>query len=137
MEKEGTKKTPEMSVEEILKSIRGIINNHKKENKEEEILELTEVINEKKIPASEAFSIEEDYLISEKSAIEASNSFKNLTEKAKIASKEVKKEKNLTIEELVIAMIKPLLKEWLDTNLPSLVKNIIEKEIKRLIPDEE
>lgn len=134
----STRKTPEMSVEEILKSIRGIINEHKNDGDEEEVLELTDIISEEKqSPTMPLSKNEEDFLINERIAAETASSFKNFAEKAKFATYETRKEKNLTIEELVAVMIKPLLKEWLNTNLPILVKNLVEKEIKRLIPDDE
>ncbi len=39
-----------------------------------------------------------------------------------------------TVEDLVIEAIKPVIKEWMDENLPKMVESIIEKEIRRLIP---
>lgn len=39
-----------------------------------------------------------------------------------------------TVEDLVIELLKPQLSEWLNQNLPSLVKHVVEKEIKKLIP---
>lgn len=37
-----------------------------------------------------------------------------------------------TIEDMVGEMLRPMLKEWLDKNLPSLVEGIVEREISRL-----
>lgn len=37
-----------------------------------------------------------------------------------------------TLEGVVRAMLKPLLKEWLDANLPQIVENIVQAEIRRL-----
>ena len=37
-----------------------------------------------------------------------------------------------TIEALVLEGLKPLLKEWLDANLPGMVERLVEREIKRL-----
>lgn len=37
-----------------------------------------------------------------------------------------------TVEDLVIEALKPMLKEWLDGNLPQLVRALVEKEIRRL-----
>ena len=39
-----------------------------------------------------------------------------------------------TLEGLVVESIKPMLKEWLDANLPTLVQSLVEKEIRKLIP---
>jgi hypothetical protein len=38
-----------------------------------------------------------------------------------------------TIEDLVRAELRPLLKEWLDTNLPSLVERLVRTEIERVV----
>ena len=38
-----------------------------------------------------------------------------------------------TVEELVRDEIRPLLKEWLDTNLPSLVERLVRAEIERVV----
>ena len=40
-----------------------------------------------------------------------------------------------TIAELVREMLRPLLKEWLDSNLPSLVERVVRDEVDRLVRD--
>jgi hypothetical protein len=42
-----------------------------------------------------------------------------------------------TVEDIVIDLLKPQLKEWLNKNLPDIVSDIIQKEIKKLIPQDE
>lgn len=37
-----------------------------------------------------------------------------------------------TVEDLVIETLKPMLKEWLDGNLPAMVRTLVEKEVRRL-----
>lgn len=37
-----------------------------------------------------------------------------------------------TVEDLVVESLKPLLKEWLDNNLPSLVESLVKREISKL-----
>lgn len=37
-----------------------------------------------------------------------------------------------TVEDLVIEALRPMLREWLDGNLPALVRTLVEKEIRRL-----
>lgn len=37
-----------------------------------------------------------------------------------------------TVEDLVIESLKPMLKDWLDGNLPSMVKSLVEREIRRI-----
>lgn len=39
----------------------------------------------------------------------------------------------MTLEELVREMLRPLLKAWLDENLPAVVERIVQKEIERLV----
>lgn len=38
-----------------------------------------------------------------------------------------------TLEDLVLESMKPMLKEWLDANLPSMVERIVEREIRKLV----
>jgi len=37
-----------------------------------------------------------------------------------------------TLEDLVSEMLRPMLKEWLDDNLPSLVERVVTEEIERV-----
>lgn len=39
----------------------------------------------------------------------------------------------VTVEDLVVESLKPMLKEWLDANLPQLVEKLVEREIKRIV----
>ncbi len=38
-----------------------------------------------------------------------------------------------TLEDIVKALMRPLLKEWLDANLPHLVDRIVREEIERVV----
>ena len=42
-------------------------------------------------------------------------------------------DKDANIEEFMIKMLKPMLKEWLDGNLPQIVKKIVQQEIKKIV----
>lgn len=79
-----------------------------------------------------------EQLISEQSAHDAEAALKTLSEVVQKASApkidSVAFRNGDTVEDLVTTMMKPILKEWLDTNLPKLVQSIVEKEIKRLMP---
>jgi cell pole-organizing protein PopZ len=133
------RKMNDMSVEDILKSIRGIIDKRDDKNdKEDDILELTDMVDspDENILLDLNEDIEEENLISGKLASETSSVLKQFAEKAKSAVKEYKKSKIPTLDELVIDILRPQLKQWLDDNLPSLVKELVEKEIKNLIPKE-
>ena len=127
MSKEN-KKNQDMSVEDILKSIKGVINERKNpiyenDSEDEDILELTEIVNQD----------EEEKLISTKSAEAVGDIFKNFTD----IIKDKKLDNNISsknaLEELVAQMLKPELKAWLDKNLPVLVKELVEIEIKKLV----
>jgi cell pole-organizing protein PopZ len=40
-----------------------------------------------------------------------------------------------TIEDMVREMLRPLLKEWLDSNLPHIVERVVQEEVSRLVRD--
>ena len=134
------KKMQDMSVEDILKSIKGIIDKRSDQrDQEDDILELTDMVvdSDDEDPLELHNVVEEENLISSKLALETSSILKQFSEKAKSAVKECKKPKIPTLDELVIDILRPQLKQWLDKNLPLLVKELIEKEIKNLVPNEE
>ncbi len=127
MSKEN-KKNQDMSVEDILKSIKGVINERKNpiyenDSEDEDILELTEIVNQD----------EEEKLISTKSAEAVGDIFKNFTDTIKDKKLDNNISSKNALEELVIEMLKPELKAWLDKNLPVLVKELVEIEIKKLV----
>ncbi len=39
-----------------------------------------------------------------------------------------------TVEDLVVEALKPMLAEWLNKNLPALVRQVVEKEIRHILP---
>lgn len=122
MSKES-KKSQDMSIEEILKSVKGVINERKNlSNDDEDILELTEIIDQ-----------DEEELISTKSAEKVNDILKKFTSTIKDQNLDNNVSSKSALEELVIEMLKPELKTWLDTNLPLLVKALVESEIKKLI----
>ncbi|ABE04314.1 hypothetical protein A3306_03275 [Rickettsia bellii] len=122
MSKES-KKSQDMSIEDILKSVKGVINERKNlSNEDEDILELTEIIDQ-----------DEEELISTKSAEKINDILKNFTSTIKDKNLDNNVSSKNALEELVIEMLKPELKTWLDKNLPSLVKELVESEIKKLV----
>lgn len=52
-------------------------------------------------------------------------------------SGEMETRQGTTVEELLVEAMKPLLKQWLDEHLPSTVERIVQKEIRRLVPERE
>lgn len=118
-----SKKSQDMSIEDILKSVKGVINERKNlSNEDEDILELTEIIDQ-----------DEEELISTKSAEKVNDILKNFTSTIKDKNLDNNVLSKNALEELVIEMLKPELKTWLDKNLPSLVKELVESEIKKLV----
>lgn len=77
-------------------------------------------------------------LLGEQAAIQSSGSLKELV--SNIHDKHVDSpytRSGTSLEDLVIEAMKPFLADWLNKNLPVIVKKIVEKEVKRLIPKEE
>jgi cell pole-organizing protein PopZ len=76
-------------------------------------------------------------LISEEAANQASDAMKDLLSKtAKNHSDGLGFRSGTTVEDLVIETMKPYLTKWLDDNLPGIVKNLVQKEIQKLVPRE-
>jgi cell pole-organizing protein PopZ len=78
-------------------------------------------------------------LLSEKSAKEAMQHFASIKQsvgRQQNAHQTISPGTNKTVEDLTIEIMKPYLSQWLDENLPRIVKNLVEQEIKKLISDE-
>ena len=76
-------------------------------------------------------------LISNEAAENATSAMKGLLDnipKPEINSPEFRN--GNTVEDLVVETLKPMLSEWLSENLPVIVRQIVEKEVKKLIPRE-
>lgn len=124
------KNKEELSVEEILTSIREVINNHhsgkssKKQNLDDDILELTEVSDVK---------AENDNVTMNHSTMQSLNDFVSRVS-SNIDQKNTKTEniRNASLEELVVNIIKPEISSWLRGNLPNIVRQIVQKEIEKL-----
>ena len=121
--------------------------------KAEEILELTEVLEEETPappPAPEPPKAElspppppavdaRDRLVSDAAA---AASIAALSQIHQLGSSDEKRMSDIplgegprTIEEMVREMLRPLLKEWLDSNLPHLVERVVQDEVGRLVRD--
>lgn len=121
----------------------------------EEVLELTEIVEEgtppepegevelvaedkpepKAEPAPEpkpsAAKDPVDSLLSNDAAQAASQALKSIPSKPS-AGGGLGFRNGTTVEDLVLEAMKPMLKDWLDANLPDLVERLVEKEIKKL-----
>ena len=75
-----------------------------------------------------------DALISPVTASASTQSFARLTKAA--ASDERKtvgaRPRGLTVDQLLVDLLTPMLREWLDTNLPAIVERVVEQEVKKL-----
>ncbi len=132
--KEKKNDVKEEKLEDIIRSIRGIIddhNNHTLENLkgdkenpnlDESILELTSEFKE-----DEQSKVYTDGFISKETSdkfLEATKGF------AKKIDGPILKKENTNADLIITNLIKPMLKEWLDNNLPRLVEKVIAEELK-------
>ncbi len=125
----------EVKLEDILRSIRGIIDNNnnifsseiKKDNKallgdeQDNILELTSVLEENT----------EECLVSENTKHSTKTEINKLNDALKSGEY---LERSQSLDILVNDLVRPLIKDWLDNNLPKIVENIVSNEIKKIIP---
>jgi len=123
--------------------------------KPEEILELTEVVEEERVPKpavaatpepapqmetpmhSEPAATTSEGLVSSAAAaasLAALSQLKQIGERSEQRMSDIPVgEGQRTIEGMVREMLLPLLKEWLDSNLPHIVERIVQEEVERLV----
>ena len=137
----------EQSMEEILASIRRIISEDDKNVKLDDVIDL-HPNRETLDPEFTAIKIDENVLhlteddlevtsdnsstekiISDEISAEVKNQFDVLS---KLLTPDYKGA-DVKIDTLVSDLLRPMLKQWLEKNLPSLVKKMVSKEISRLI----
>ena len=148
---------PEPSMEEILASIRRIISEDEEEPaqkptpqtfhppqtsdqaaREEQSAQApqedaadehlaTEDVEMIKKNVAEAMEDEEDSIVDETTAVAASQAFRNLS-----ASVKVTDAPGRSLENIVTDMLRPMIKEWLDANLPAIVEEKVEEEVQRV-----
>ncbi len=128
-------------LEDILSSIRGIIENHNPVNEEpnqaiedekidEAVLELTSVADSSSITKDSADGA--SILLSSDAQQQAETEFKRYAKS--VANNEIKEEKGDYLDDTVNQIMRPLIKDWLDNNLPRIVERIVSEEIKRIVP---
>ncbi|BFD46573.1 MAG: PopZ family protein [Rickettsia endosymbiont of Sergentomyia squamirostris] len=172
------KKNQDMSVEEILKSIKGMIDSrgivnsgglgsrnggatpicnrqaseddatdfssidYSNQSNDDEILELTNIVEDEanKLENNRHSELEGELLqtslVSDKSAAETTKIFQHFSKTAQEISANASNPTVKTLEDIIIEMLRPQLSQWLNTNLPLLVKQLVEKEIQKLIPND-
>ncbi len=85
-------------------------------------------------PAVVASPAAEESLMSESTLTASLEALKALAHKQEAAPTRTSQHfrSGITVEDLVVESLKPMLQEWLDGNLPSLVRSLVEREIRRL-----
>lgn len=78
-------------------------------------------------PAAAATPADEEDLLGDMQASAASSAFAALSENLRVSS-----DQGLTLEGIVREMLRPMLKQWLDENLPSIVEEKVQAEIERV-----
>lgn len=145
----------EPSMEEILASIRRIISEDKKPKRplssqvkptpaseEGDILELRNPLSENTdLPKNGGYSKESSGFQTPRAKTQQKASTPFLSEETVTASREafyslerfpVGNLGNKSLEEVVESALRPFLKEWLDANLPSLVKQVVREQVERI-----
>lgn len=123
----------ELVVEEVMEEIAEVESPVVEEAAEQEI----EIVEEPVAEEAPKANAKDNSVISSESAAKTSNAIKELMNsipKPKIESPEFRS--GTTLEDVVRESITPLLKEWLDENLETVVKDIVQKEIKKILPSE-
>lgn len=69
----------------------------------------------------------EEAILDDSAANAASSAFDNLSQSMRITD-----EPGRTLEDIVVEMLKPLVKEWLNANLPAIVEEKVEEEVQRV-----
>lgn len=119
------------------------------EPEEEDILDLDEFIGEDELPGGEdddvgmveppapppqmppAPATDLERLISDHTAADASASLAALAQQV-TAQRDIAVPTFRTLEDITKELLRPMLKEWLDANLPSIVQRIVEREVAKL-----
>lgn len=120
---------------------------------EDDVLELTEVVDEPAraqpvaavparadapppvppVPEAPAMAAQSaDPLISPVTANASTNAFARLAKAATPEDKRPVVTAGITVDQLVIDLLTPMLRDWLDQNLPGIVERVVEQEVKKL-----
>lgn len=114
---------------------------HKK-SLEESIMTLTNPIDSKKVeppsrvpPRASQLAELEETLSSSQAAAASASSLSRLAQASKTALKRtptLADQRGVTLDQLIQDLIRPMIKQWIDTHLPTLVEEMVAKEIKRI-----
>ncbi len=130
----------ERTMEEIMASIGKAVSDERQHSgaapqdaEEDDILELVD----EETPEGEAGAdTGKDELVSTVAAAASAQAFAGLAQAIEQGEADARRlpvrEGGETIEDMVRGMLKPMLHEWLDANLPDIVERLVEEEIRRL-----
>jgi uncharacterized protein len=109
---------------------------HRMDKKEENKSDLNENLTQNFYnQANDDNVVSKDSLISAETAAQSIAAIKRLIKKVEHpVVDEASIEKDNALEEIAVETLKPLIKDWLDKHLPSIVEKVVEKEVKNLIP---
>ncbi len=81
----------------------------------------------------ELTSLEDDSLVNQETAQGLRHSLSTLAALSQPSARpQIVRSGETSLESLVTEMLRPMMKEWLDDNLPTLVESMVEREIKRI-----
>lgn len=131
----------ERTMEEIMASIGKAVSDERQHSgaapqdaEEDDILELVD--EETPEGGASASAGKEDGLVSTDAASASAQAFAGLAQAIEQGEADARRlpvrEGGETIEDMVRGMLKPMLHEWLDANLPDIVERLVEEEIRRL-----
>ena len=90
-------------------------------------LETEDIEMLKKNVAEAAADNVEDAILDSSAADAASQAFQSLSQSVRVSDGPGK-----TLEDLVVDMLRPMVKDWLDENLPAIVEEKVEEEVQRV-----
>ena len=76
---------------------------------------------------AESFEDEDDAIVGETTAAAASKAFMSLSQTVQVSDG-----RGRTLEDIVVEMLRPMVKDWLDANLAQIVEEKVEEEVQRV-----
>ena len=142
MQNSAENNKPYESIEDILKSVRGMIHEHEQDKESgrfsttstaqdsvteesESILELTHIIPEG----------DDSGLMSEEVRRKTGEKVKDFVREVKSSTRIGDASDDVSLEQTMEKIAKPLIKSWLDHNLTAIVERVLREELKKIIPN--
>lgn len=76
---------------------------------------------------AETLADDEDGIVELTTAAAASKAFASLSQTVQVSDGQGR-----TLEDIVVEMLRPMIKDWLDANLPQIVEEKVEEEVQRV-----